>query len=64
MKKYNINLSISGILITTVIIIMGLFFYSCENTITNITDINYGVVINEINYWSSDIFNPEDWVEL
>ena len=43
---------------------MGLFFYSCENTITKSSDSNYGVVINEINYHSSDDFNPEDWVEL
>ena len=44
---------------------MGLFFYSCENTITNSSvSINYGVVINEINYRSSDLFNPEDWLEL
>ena len=47
------------------IVIMALFFYSCENTITDIpVDINYGVVINEINYRSSDLFNPEDWLEL
>lgn len=47
------------------IVIMALFFYSCENTITDIpVDINYGVVINEINYRSSDQFNPEDWLEL
>jgi hypothetical protein len=44
---------------------MGIFFFSCENTITDIpVDINYGVVINEINYRSSDSFNPEDWLEL
>ena len=28
------------------------------------TDITPGIVINEINYNSSDDFNPEDWVEL
>ena len=44
---------------------MGLFYFSCENTITDIpVSINYGVVINEINYRSSDLFNPEDWLEL
>ena len=49
-----------------VIIIMVLLFYSCENTIIdNSIGINYGVVINEINYRSSNIVNPpEDWVEL
>jgi len=47
------------------IVIIALFFYSCENTITDSSvGINYGVVINEINYRSSDMFNPEDWVEL
>ena len=41
---------------------MVLFFYSCENTITNNPiSINYGVVINEINYRPSI---PGDWVEL
>ena len=41
---------------------MGLFYFSCENTITDIpVDINYGVVINEINYRPSI---PGDWVEL
>ena len=51
---------------TNVIIIMILLFYSCENTIIdNSIGINYGVVINEINYRSSNIVNPpEDWVEL
>ena len=46
---------------------MVLLFYSCENTITNSSvSINYGAVINEINYRSpSDMDNPaEDWVEL
>ena len=45
---------------------MGLLYFSCENTITDIpASINYGVVINEINYRSSDIANPpEDWVEI
>ena len=44
---------------------MCLFYFSCENTITDIpVSINYGVVINEINYRSSDLFNPEDWLEL
>ena len=43
---------------------MGLFSYSCENTIIDRSIINNGVVINEINYRSSNSFNPEDWVEL
>jgi len=63
-KKYKINLSISSLL-STYLILIGIFYYSCENTITDSSiDINYGVVINEINYRSSDQFNPEDWLEL
>ena len=63
-KKYKINLSI-GSVISTYLILIGIFYYSCENTITDSSiDINYGVVINEINYRSSDQFNPEDWLEL
>ena len=54
-----------GSVLSLCIILMGIFFYNCENTITDIpVDINYGVVINEINYRSSDLFNPEDWLEL
>ena len=63
MKKYKVNLSIGSL--TTTNIIMGLFFYSCENTIID-SSIRFdnGIVINEINYHSSDDYNPEDWVEL
>ena len=95
-----------GSVLSLCIILMGLFFFSCENTITDSsivnptygctdysacnydananandgsceyydvcnvcagdgsTCINYGVVINEINYNSSVNFDPEDWVEL
>ena len=53
------------LLITNSIIMIGFFFCSCEDTKTDSSDnIDYGVVINEINYKSSDGFNPEDWVEL
>jgi len=63
--KNKINLSIGSLITTKVIIIIGIFFSNCENTLTdNPVDINYGVVINEINYRSSDLFNPEDWLEL
>ena len=63
MKKCNVNLSIGSL--TTTYIIMGLFFYNCENTIID-SSIRFdnGIVINEINYNSSNDFNPEDWVEL
>tara|TARA_X000001036_G_scaffold435848_1_gene477878 strand:- start:957 stop:1541 length:585 start_codon:yes stop_codon:yes gene_type:complete len=44
--------------------IIHIFFFSCDEEIerNNITD--YGIVINEINYNSSDDFDPDDWVEL
>ena len=100
----NIQYSLIGNVLSLCIILMGLFFFSCENTITDSsivnptygctdysacnydananandgsceyydvcnvcagngsTCINYGVVINEINYNSSVNFDPEDWV--
>ena len=65
MKKCKIIPSIVSAITSNVIIIMGLFVYSCENTITNNSArINYGVVINEINYRSFTDFQPGDWVEL
>jgi len=54
-----------GTVLSRCIVLMGIFFYNCENTIIDSpVSINYGVVINEINYRSSDLFNPEDWLEL
>ena len=47
------------------IYLIAIFFYNCENTIIEIPyEVDYGIVINEINYRSSAIFNPEDWLEL
>ena len=61
-RNNKINLSPDSLITTNVIMLMGLFYFSCENTITDIpVDINYGVVINEINYRPSI---PGDWVEL
>jgi hypothetical protein len=61
-QNNKINLSPYSLITTNVIMLMGLFYFSCENTITDIPiDINYGVVINEINYRPSI---PGDWVEL
>ncbi|MFL2982894.1 MAG: lamin tail domain-containing protein [Candidatus Neomarinimicrobiota bacterium] len=42
-----------------------LSFWGCNNG-QNIDDdfLGHGVVINEINYNSSDSFNPDDWVEI
>ena len=51
-------------------ILLILFLFGCENTITDTTDnpdsIDYGVVINEINYHSSSDSNLDtgDWIEL
>ena len=49
-------------------LLLILFVFGCENTITDTSDnpdsIDYGVVINEINYHSSENFDTEDWVEL
>ena len=47
------------------IYLIAILFYNCENTIIEIpNEVVYGIVINEINYRSSAIFNPEDWLEL
>ncbi len=35
LKKNKINVSPGSLITTNVIIVMGLFYYSCENTITN-----------------------------
>jgi hypothetical protein len=44
---------------------LGLLFYSCEDTQPDSSDIiDAGVVINEINYNSLDSFDPDDWVEI
>ena len=51
--------------IETNLIMLGLLFYCCEDTQPESSDgIEAGVVINEINYNSSDGFNPDDWVEI
>ena len=39
-------------------------FQSCQDTITSENVIDYGIVINEINYNSSDDFDPGDWIEI
>ena len=64
MKTHKNNLQID-IRVVGYIIVIGIAFYSCENTLFNNSNgNNYGVVINEINYHSLDIFNTEDWVEI
>ena len=106
MKRCKIISSLINVITSNLIIIIGLFIFSCENTLidsstvnptygctdynacnydenANANDdsceyydvcnvcagdgstcVNYGVVINEINYNSSVNFDPEDWVEL
>ena len=47
------------------ILMIGAFFLSCKDTILDSAhNIDYEVVINEINYNSSDSFNPQDWLEI
>ena len=51
--------------IETNLIMLGLLFYCCEDTQPESSGgIEAGVVINEINYNSSDSFDPDDWVEI
>ena len=48
------------------ILFLSIFFsfWSCEDA-KNIADItDYGIVINEINYNSSESFDPDDWIEI
>ena len=50
---------------TNVILMIGILCISCKETITDSPHvIDYKVVINEINYHSSDNFNPQDWLEI
>ena len=47
------------------ILFLSIFFsfWSCEDA-KNIADItDYGIVINEINYNSSESFDPDDWID-
>ena len=45
-------------------IISIVFFNYCEDTTLDQEILDYGIVINEINYNSSDNYNPDDWVEV
>ena len=48
------------LIITSLMLVLG-----CEDTQTESSDsIDSGVVINEINYNSSDSYDPDDWVEF
>ena len=64
-KNFVTNLSIYNRFVVNAIMIIGFFFYSCEDTQTESSgSIDAGVVINEINYNSSDSYDPDDWVEI
>ena len=48
-----------------IIIAPLIWFFSCEDNDNNTTYIkDTGIIINEINYNSSDLFNPSDWIEI
>ena len=45
-------------------IISIIFFNYCEDTTPDQEILDYGIVINEINYNSTDNFDSDDWVEI
>ena len=45
-------------------IISIIIIYCCEDTTPVQQILDYGIVINEINYNSSDNFDSDDWVEI
>ena len=48
-----------------IIIAPLIWFFSCEDNDNNTTYIkDTGIIINEINYNSSELFNPSDWIEI
>ncbi len=50
-----------------ILLIVSIFICGCEDKRAddNMLDQgNPGVIINEINYNSSDVFDPDDWIEL
>ena len=64
-KNFETILSKYKRLVANAIMIMGFILYSCEDTQTeNFDGIDAGVVINEINYNSSESYDPGDWVEI
>jgi hypothetical protein len=58
-----IKSSLSKVKIFPSLIITSLFF-CCQDVSDPILDKDYGIVINEINYNSSDDFNSGDWIEI
>ena len=44
--------------------IIFIILFSCSDKIENKNTIDYGIVINEINYNSSNDFDSDDWVEI
>ena len=47
-----------------IIILLLIGFLACEDSNEKIDHKDYGIVINEINYNSSELFDPDDWVEI
>ena len=48
-----------------ILIILSIWLFSCEDNDNNTIYIkDTGIIINEINYNSSDLFNPSDWIEI
>ena len=48
-----------------IIIAPLIWFFSCEDNDNNTIYIkDTGIIINEINYNSSELFNPSDWIEI
>ena len=50
--------------IISINLLFFLFCHSCKHFNSNDEIIDYGIVINEINYNSSDNFDPDDWIEI
>ena len=48
----------------TLSIISIIYFNYCEDTTPDQEILDYGIVINEINYNSTDNFDSDDWVEI
>ena len=50
--------------IISINLLFFLFCHSCKDFNSNDEINDYGIVINEINYNSSDNFDPDDWIEI
>ena len=65
MKNFETYTSKYKLVVTNTIMIIGFISYSCEDENTDINDTtDFGLVINEINYHSSDSYDSDDWIEI